>query len=193
LLLNTALNYEIKWGVIEKNPLSEVRPPKIIKTFHFFSKKEVDKMIEKAPEPLKTAIILYVNTGLRREELFSLRWRDVDLKSKKIRFGPYEKFTPKSKKPRSIPVNSQVEIALNQIDKSSDGNKDYVFRPYKIMYPIYEQFKSLLGALGLKGTLHDLRHTFCYERRSHSGHFRTNGAFRYHDHNDLCPFGARST
>jgi integrase len=28
------------------------------------------------------------------------------------------------------------------------------------MYPIYEQFKSLLGALGLKGTLHDLRHTF---------------------------------
>jgi integrase len=158
-LLKTMLNYAVKWGVIDKNPLAGVRAPKIVKTFHFFKKDEVEKLINKAEEPLKTAIIILVNTGLRRNELFHLRWRDIDLKAKKLRVWPYEGFTPKGKRPRTIPLNKGALAAFKALHKSSDGS-EYAFRPFNSMFGVYERFNALLLKQGVKGTLHDLRHTF---------------------------------
>ena len=42
-LLKTMLNYAVKWNVLDRNPISGVKPPKIVKKFHFFSKAEVLK------------------------------------------------------------------------------------------------------------------------------------------------------
>jgi len=159
LLLKTMLNYAVKWGLVDKNPLAGVKPPKVVKTFHFFSKDEISKIIENADEPLRTAIVLLVNTGLRREELFNLRWRDVDLGAKKLRVWPYDGFVPKGKRPRSIPLNKTVIGVLKEL-RRQDRDSEYVFRPYNSMYPLYMRFKSLLGQLNLEGRLHDLRHTF---------------------------------
>jgi integrase len=158
-LLKTILNYAVKWDVLEKNPLAQVRPPKIVKKFHFYSRIEVARLIQAAQEPIKTAIILLVNTGLRRAELFNLRWRDVDLEAGKLLVWPYEGFTPKGKRPRSVPLNRAAQNALERLCKSGDGS-EYVFRPYKSMFSIYEKFSDLLAAQGMTGTLHDLRHTF---------------------------------
>lgn len=158
-LLKVMLNYAVGWGVIEKNPLAAVKPPKVVKTFHFFSRKEIAKLIKSAEEPLKTAIILLVNTGIRRAELFNLRWRDVDLRAKKLRVWPYEGFIPKGKRARSIPLNEEILKALRRL-KSKSGDSEYVFRPYRNIHTLRKRFIGLLKPLGLTGTLHDLRHTF---------------------------------
>lgn len=153
------LNYAVKWGVIEKNPIAGLKPPKVVKTFHFFSRKEVAELIQSPEEPLRAAIILLANTGMRRAELFNLRWRDVDLRAKKLRVWPYEGFVPKGKRARSIPLN---DVALNALRMLKKKNKDseFVYRPYSSIHTLRRQFTRLATKLGMAGTLHDLRHTF---------------------------------
>ena len=158
-LLKTALNYAVKWNIIEINPIANVKPPKIVKTFNFFSKEEIRKLIAEAKEPLKSAIIILVNTGLRRAELFHLRWRDIDLEAERLRVWPYEGFTPKGKQPRSIPLNKDVIRVLKKLQESSH-NSEYVLRPYKSLHTLRWKLSVLLKELGMQGTLHDLRHTF---------------------------------
>ena len=158
-LLKTMLNYAVKWGVIDRNPLTAARPPKVVKTFRFFSKKEINGLIAEAEEPLRTGIIILVNTGMRRAELFNLRWRDVDLRSKKLRVWPYEGFVPKGKKPRSIPLNDDTLTVLKNLRKTN-RDSEYVYRPYSSIFTLRERFKTLAERVGMSGTLHDLRHTF---------------------------------
>lgn len=143
----------------DKNPRSQVKPPKVVMTFHFFSKDEISKLIENADESLRTAIIIFVNTGLRRDELFLLRWRDVDLKAKKLRVSPYEGFVPKRRRPRGIPLKKTVIGILKGLRKQ-DRDDDYVFRPFNSMYPLCERSKTLLKQMRFNGRVHDLKHTF---------------------------------
>jgi integrase len=158
-LLKTMLNYAVKWGVIEKNPLDSVKPPKVVRTFRFYDKKEIARLAGSADEPLKTAIILLVNTGMRRAELFNIRWRDVDLRAKILRVWPYEGFTPKGKKARSIPLNNEALNVLRSL-KKDDPDSEHVFRPYSSIHTLRRKFTNLAKSLGMAGTLHDLRHTF---------------------------------
>jgi len=159
-LLKTALNYAVEWGLLEDNPIARVRPPKIVKTFRFFEKDELRKLIAEADEPLKSAIIILANTGLRRAELYHLRWRDVDLRKKILRVWPYEdsdaEFVPKDKEPRTIPLNKSV---LNVL-KSLDREEPFVYRPFYWIGQLSVKFMELVRRLGMTGKLNDLRHTF---------------------------------
>jgi integrase len=157
-LPKTMLNYAVKWNVLDKNPIAGVKPPKIVKKFRSFSKAQTSKLIEKAQEPLRTAIIILVNTGLRRAELFNLRWRDVDLEAGKLRVWPYEGFTPKGKRPRSIPLNDAVLKTLMAL-RDIENDSAYVLRPYSSIHTLRRQFTLLAKRLKMAGTLHDLRHT----------------------------------
>ncbi|HBZ01253.1 MAG TPA: hypothetical protein DEO84_08050 [candidate division Zixibacteria bacterium] len=159
MLLKTALNKAVSWELIKVNPIAKVSAPKIVKTFHFFSQAEIDLMISKAQEPLKTAILILVNTGMRRGELFHLRWRDVDLNRGSLRVWPYEGFSPKGKQPRRIPITDALSETLKRLSKGR-GPDDFVFRPFEGPNTIYRHFAALAKQLGIKGTLHDLRHTF---------------------------------
>jgi len=158
-LLKTALNKAVEWNIIDHNPIAKVKAPKIVKTFNLFTKKEIDKLIAKADEPLKTAIIILVNTGMRRGELFHLRWRDVDLKAGSIRVWPYEGFSPKGKQPRKIPISEGLNEILRKLSKKKSPD-DFVFRPFQSEHRLYKRFAALVKELGMKGTLHDLRHTY---------------------------------
>lgn len=158
-LLKTALNKAVEWDLIDVNPIAKVKLPKVVKTFNFFNQSEIKRMIDEAEEPLKTGIFILVSTGMRTGELFHLRWRDVDLGNNKIRVWPYEGFSPKGKRPRSIPMSSNLREVMVRISKEKAPD-DYIFRPFIDRHKLYKGFKDLLKSLGMKGTLHDLRHSF---------------------------------
>ena len=46
-LLKTALNKAVEWNLIEKIPIAKIKPPKVVKTFQFFSKDEIDLLIQR--------------------------------------------------------------------------------------------------------------------------------------------------
>jgi integrase len=158
-LLKTALNKAVEWNIIDHNPIAKVKAPKIVKTFNLFTKKEIDRLISEADEPLKTGIIILVNTGMRRGELFHLRWRDVDLKAGSIRVWPYDGFSPKGKRPRKIPIPQGLKEVLRKLSRKKSPD-DFVFRPFQSEHRLYKRFAALVKELGMKGTLHDLRHTY---------------------------------
>ena len=159
MLLKTALNKAVEWDILDHNPIAKVKTPKIVKTFNFFTKDEIDKLIANADEQLKTAIIILVNTGMRRGELFYLRWRDINLENKRLRVWPYEGFSPKGKRPRSIPFTPEVIQIIDKLVKRKKYG-EYVFRPFNGPNTLYRHFSALTKRLKIKGTLHDLRHTF---------------------------------
>lgn len=158
-LLKTMMNKAVEWELIVSNPIAKFRAPRTVKTFHFFSVEEIKKIITEAPEPLKTGVIILASTGLRRAELFHLRWKDVDFKNRNLRVWPYSGFTPKGKRPRSIPISDRLLEVLIPLSKGSKPS-DMVFRPYKNMNTLYIYFKRLVEGLGYKGSLHSLRHSF---------------------------------
>lgn len=158
-ILKTALNKAVEWDLIESNPIAKVKPPKTVKTFRFFSHEEIDELLCEAEEPLRTGIFILVSTGMRKGELFHLRWRDVDLKNNKIRIWPYGNYSPKGKRPRSVPISDNLKQILLRLSEEKDPD-DFVFRPFKCIHRLYKRFVALLKKLGMEGTLHDLRHTY---------------------------------
>ncbi|MGF6663724.1 integrase [Paraburkholderia atlantica] len=58
---------------------------------------------------VRPAIIVAINTGLRRSELLRLEWKSVDLKARTITVEPH---TSKTKRRRVIPMNREVYETL---------------------------------------------------------------------------------
>jgi integrase len=98
-------------GLVDVNPVARVKPLKEDNAKdRWLTEWEVDQILDKAEAWLKPFIVLAVNTGLRREELTSLTWGDVDLDQGFIRVGAESK----SHKARYVPINSVSRHTLKE-------------------------------------------------------------------------------
>ena len=77
VLFNHAIRYE--WLEQGKNPITLVRQsaqrrftPPVLEPF------EVQSLLSKLANPFRVMVLLDVTTGLRRSELFALKWKDID-------------------------------------------------------------------------------------------------------------------
>jgi len=108
---------------------------------------------------LQPMVLLAMNTGLRRGELFSLEWEHVDLKGAILTVHGAK---AKSRRTRHVPLNDEALNILNQWRNASES-KTLVF-PNKDGLPfnnIKRAWEGLLKAAGVtKFRFHDLRHTF---------------------------------
>jgi integrase len=85
---------------------------------YVLSKEEIGRLLAAAGESLKKIILIALNTGLRKGEILSLRWSQVNLDEKIISFA-----RTKSVKFLRIPINAVVEGVLSSIERTGD----YVF------------------------------------------------------------------
>ena len=108
-----------------------------------------------------TSIVLVaLNTGLRKGEIFNLRWADVDLFARRLTVRGEG---AKSGQTRYVPLNDEALSALREWRKHS-GSDGYVF-PGRVEGQPLEDIKHAWGpllqaALIANFTVHDLRHTF---------------------------------
>ena len=159
-LLKKMFNLAIDWGYLRDNPVRKVR---------FFSEKdnikerilnleEERKLLGAGSEHLRPIILTALHTGMRRGEILSLEWDQVDLTKRIIRV---EK--TKSGKTRIIPISNFLFKELSSL-KEKNGKPDYVFLNPKTGKPIKEIKTAFNGATrraGIKDLrFHDLRHTF---------------------------------
>ncbi|PYV62939.1 MAG: hypothetical protein DMG97_39060, partial [Acidobacteria bacterium] len=79
-LLRSVLRTATEWGYIEDNPVARVKlPPKPRRTVTtYLLPQQVQKLITQMREPYRSMVLLAVLTGLRRGELFALRWGAVN-------------------------------------------------------------------------------------------------------------------
>lgn len=171
-LLSKIFSTAIEWGYLEQNPASGVRLPALIvqRERKALSPEDVRKLVGTLPEPCKSMVLIAVLTGLRRGELFALRWSAVDFerKSVRVRESVYEgQFTtPKTRSSvRTIAMGEALEKVFRMLCPSNAAPNDLVFvsqkktplRPEnvlkRIIYPACER-------IGLpKIGWHNLRHT----------------------------------
>jgi len=68
------------WGYIASNPADEVQLPALcdVREKVVLTPEQMRRLLAEMPEPYRTMVLVAVLSGLRRGELFGLRWKSVD-------------------------------------------------------------------------------------------------------------------
>ena len=86
VLFNHAIRYE--WLEQGKNPITFVRQSsERLSTPEVLEPSEVERLLFKLETPYRLMVLVAVTTGLRRSELFALKWRDIDFSSLTLHIG----------------------------------------------------------------------------------------------------------
>jgi len=137
----------IKWGNCKK--AQEFRE-------RVLSVEEQDKLIPELAEHLRPIVICALNTGMRRGEILSLKWRNIVNNEIII-----EAQNTKTKKQRRIPINRTLGQVL-EILKSRNGFSEFVFvYGEREIKDVQNGFSKACKRAGIEDFhFHDLRHTF---------------------------------
>ncbi len=162
-VLGNLFNRCTEWGLFEgKNPTATVQKLKEPKQrLRYLEIEEEVRLLEAASEPLRSLIILGINTGLRiRSEALSLQWVDVDFRRNML---TVQAAYAKNNQTRNVGLNSRALEASKNLRTQSSG--EFVIckpngQPYKDMGKPFTKACEKAGLAGTGVTLHTLRHTF---------------------------------
>ena len=186
-ILHRALEHAVRWGIVGRNVLHLVDPPRVPRTeMTVLDPKQVQRLLAGASgRRIEGLLALAVTTGLRQGELFALRWSDVDLNAQRLTVqralvraaGGGTTFA----EPKTATSNRQVQLSTlavdalrrhwrNQQDDRRKGGElwndlNLVFtsrhgNPLNPQNLLQREFYPLLEQLALpKIRFHDLRHT----------------------------------
>jgi integrase len=157
---------------ITTNPISLVRQSSIRqKEPDVLDPEEVRALLEELDEPFRTIVYVAAVTGMRRGELFGLKWGDVDLQLGQLRIirsivdqTVGETKTRGSKRPLPLPNDAVVALG-NWKDATSYGKKqDWVFTSPQALgefpyWPNTVMVRHVQPAADRAGIWHTLRHT----------------------------------
>lgn len=152
-ILKRMFNLAYEWGF-----LLESISPKIKKVkeppgrLRFLSKEEIERLLSACSNLpyLHLIVLTALNTGMRRGEILSLTWEQLDIEHGFIHLNK-----TKNNERRDIPMNGILTKALKEWKSKSENG--VVFR----VNDIKKSFGTACRKAGLKDfRFHDLRHTF---------------------------------
>jgi integrase len=167
--LQAILNKAVEWDVIPRNPIKgKVKPPKNLnsKPPRFYSRDELAKIFDAPKVGIRKDGVefpratypdhwrLFANTGLRRAELFLID-KNRDIGKDEMRILSHDEGRTKSTKWRTIPLSDAAQDALKRL-----ARHDQIAPPIT-PYSLSRAFQKDVEAVGLDGSLHCLRHTYC--------------------------------
>lgn len=160
-------------GIIEKNPLTLVKVPKIEKVeVKPFTLDEMLKIIKGAEGDIQSFVALGFFTGMRSGEMIGLRWDDIDFDRREISIKRTIKMgkisTPKTDNSvRTIDIIDQLFPYLEDQYKRTGKHQSYVFlnseftHYYDIKRIRNTHWKNLLKKIEIEyRTIYLMRHTF---------------------------------
>lgn len=125
--LSTAFSWAVRKGMLIKNPVIGIDLPRADRSIEHLTKDEAQALLKAAAEAVElrltvhyrqvsmsrlVAINLALQLGLRRGEVFGLRWRDIDLESKRITVAKSFQSSTKSGRPRYLPLADEMAELL---------------------------------------------------------------------------------
>ena len=122
------------WGYLEANPTSKVQIPALMDKRErlTLSPQQVRSLLAELQEPFRTMVLLAVLSGLRRGEIFGLRWKYVNFVERAVTVAEcsYEGHTasPKTRASRrKVFVDETVMEALLRLHPTHANPEDLVF------------------------------------------------------------------
>ena len=152
----------VRWGWLGTNPVTALNKRALKASrprTRFLTPAELDRLLAVTADHIRPAIIIAVETGLRKEELFSLTLSGIDLTRREIRLDH-----TKSGTPRHVPLSDKaittIKSLLNQPQRPSTP---YLFA--KADGSRFADMKNGFVAACKRANVadfrwHDLRHTF---------------------------------
>ena len=179
--LGTALSWAVRQGLIEKSPVRGIELPRRELSVEYLSAEEAAQLLSEAEQQARKsdnltawsrwiAVSLALRLGLRRGEVFGLRWQDVNLDAGKLTVAKSYRLAPKSNRPRHLPIPSVLAPLLRDWQARCPENAE------RLVCPLHHngrwQMSSPRATHGLADLLqaarckplargwHALRHTF---------------------------------
>lgn len=171
-LLSKVFSTAVEWGYVHDNPVAGVRLPtrQVQREGIALTPGQVRQLLAELAEPYASMVLVAVLTGLRRGELFALRWGAVDFERKAIhvRESVYEGHfsTPKTRSSvRTLPMGEALERVLLRLRTTDVAAGALVFRsrrgtalrPNNMLKRVIHPACARAGLP--KVGWHDLRHT----------------------------------
>ncbi len=175
-ILRHMMNKAIEWGMLEANPFERFRESIFFQETNdrvrFLEEEEITSLLESSPPYLANLIKGAIFTGLRRSDLFNLKWTDVNLEKGIL-------FFHEGKKRGKLGIKYLNEDMISLLMEISKGKSEYIFdgpiprkkgegKKYVALpdpdgKPLKDMKRSFHQALKKDGIKdfhwHDLRHT----------------------------------
>ena len=159
-VLRKCLVLAVEWGELQSLPAT--RPMRVGPApFRYLRDDEVAALLDAAPDPWRTMVLVAAKTGLRYSELAGLHWDDVDLE-RRVLFVQRGKVlgridAPKNGRSRRVPITSDVAAAL----AAASARTGPVFAHFESYRQAWRAMHDISQAAGLERVgWHALRHTF---------------------------------
>ncbi len=147
-----------KREIVERNPVSLVKKPTVNNALvRYLDPKEETEILARLSEPLRTAVLVAIHSGMREGEQINLTWADVRFDERIILVR-----NTKNHRDRQIPMNETLHDALKSVDRHIKS--PYVFTNTDTGTR-YDRFNNhpwrdaLTDAGVFNFRWHDLRHT----------------------------------
>ena len=159
-VLRTAFNIAIKeWEWVKDNPVNKIKlwkesPGRV----RYLSDEEFNRLLNACSDYLKSIVIVAKHSGLRKENILSLIWSQVDLFGRLITIDH-----TKNNERLSIPMDETLIDLFKRLSKVRHINSPYVFcKPDGSRYRfIHNEFRKAVKRAGITDfRFHDLRHCF---------------------------------
>lgn len=151
----------VEWGMVEEEIQKRVRKVKLLpennRRLRYLSPGECKKLIDSCDEHLKPIVITALNTGMRKGEIFGLKWENIDLEAGFILLNQEQ---TKNSERKEIPINQTLRETLEEITRQFE----YVFTN-PVTGKRYDNVKRSFTTALKKAEIsdfrfHDLRHSF---------------------------------
>jgi integrase len=147
--------------MVEEEALKRIRKVKLLpennRRLRYLSTVECKLLLDSCNDHLKPIVITALNTGMRRGEILSLKWDNVDLKHGFILLD-----RTKNGERREIPINETVRNTFEGLIRRLDS--PYLFYDHATGKPYQDlkrSFKTACRRVGITDFhFHDLRHCF---------------------------------
>lgn len=170
-IIKSICEYAVQNDYIVKNVASSCNINKFeTKKRKILTKEEIETL-ENSTNKYKDFFVFLLYTGLRRGEIASLKWSDIDLKNKELHVVSSMSFvsnqgslkSTKTNKTRNVPLlDKTLKILYSRKNKTNSifvfSQKDGTNLTESAIKRMHESFEK---DTGLKFGLHELRHTFC--------------------------------
>lgn len=156
-VLKRLLNVAVEWGYLYESPAKVVKLLRVDnRRLRWLTVDKIDNLLAEAARHLRPIISVAVFSGLRRGEIFSLLWENIDLINRII-----EVVDSKNGDKRAIPMNATLFRTLNRLPRRIDSPFLFPGRDGGRLTDIKNSFQTARENAGLEDVrFHDLRHTF---------------------------------
>jgi integrase len=158
-VLKHMLNKAVEWGMQEGNPFKKGQKLMFKEnnySLRFLSEAEIEALLAVCPPHLRPIVETALLTGMRKEELLSLKWEQIN-------HGLIHLIKTKSGNPRHIPISGRLVEIFQQLRHQNQLKSPYVFcdGEGRRFNSVKRSFATACRKAGIENfRFHDLRHTF---------------------------------